>query len=80
MICKRPPSVCSGKKETNTIARETNHTQRAVDHYIKDYNRVKILLDDNKDLEFIHLETKIAKPVIKQYQEIYNQYIKKHVK
>ena len=29
------------------IAIETNHSQRAVDHYIRDYNRVKILLDDN---------------------------------
>ena len=29
------------------IAIETNHSQRAADHYIRDYNRVKILLDDN---------------------------------
>jgi hypothetical protein len=64
------------KKATNIIAYETNHSQRAVDHYIKDYNRVKILLEDNKDLEFIHLATKIAKPVIKQYQDIFNQYNK----
>jgi predicted DNA-binding transcriptional regulator len=65
------------KKETNIIALETNHSQRAVDHYIKDFNRVKILLDDNKNVQFIHMATKIAKPVIKQYQNIYNQYIKK---
>ena len=65
------------KKATNIIALETNHSQRAVDHYIRDYNRVKILLDDQKDLEFIHLTTKIAKPVIAQYQTIFNQYEKK---
>jgi len=64
------------KKATNTIAMETKHSQRAVDHYIRDYNRVKILLEENKDLMFIHLATKIAKPVITQYQEIYNQYVK----
>jgi DNA-binding CsgD family transcriptional regulator len=64
------------KKETNIIALETNHSQRAVDHYIRDYNRVKILLDDHKNLEFIHLATKIAKPVIAQYQAIFNQYVK----
>jgi hypothetical protein len=29
-------------------------------------------LQDNKNLEFIHLVTKIAKPVIKQYQTIFN--------
>ena len=65
------------KKATNIIALETNHTQRAVDHYIRDFNRVKILLDENKDVQFIHMATRIAKPVIKQYQNIYNQYIKK---
>ena len=65
------------KKATNIIALETNHSQRAVDHYIRDYNRVKILLDDHKNLEFIHLATKIAKPVIKQYQDVFNQCVKK---
>ena len=65
------------KKATNIIALETNHSQRAVDHYIRDFNRVKTLLDDNKDLKFIHMATRIAKPVIKQYQNIYNQCIKK---
>lgn len=64
------------KKATNIIALETNHSQRAVDHYIRDYNRVKTLLDENKDLMFIHLATKIAKPVIAQYQAIFNQYVK----
>jgi hypothetical protein len=64
------------KKATNIIALETNHSQRAVDRYIRDYNRVKTLLDDNKNLEFIHLATKIAKPVVKQYQAIFNQYVK----
>jgi len=64
------------KKATNIIALETKHSQRAVDHYIRDYNRVKTLLDDHKDLEFIHLATRIAKPVIKQYQAIFNQYVK----
>jgi len=64
------------KKATNVIALETNHSQRAVDHYIKDFNRVKSLIEDNKNLEFIHLATQIAKPVIKQYQTIFNQYVK----
>jgi DNA-binding CsgD family transcriptional regulator len=65
------------KKATNLIALETNHSQRAVDRYIRDFNRMKILIEDNKDTEFIHLATKIAKPVIRQYQAIFNQYIKK---
>jgi len=64
------------KKATNIIALETKHSQRAVDHYIRDYNRVKTLLEDHKNLEFIHLATRIAKPVILQYQAIFNQYVK----
>lgn len=64
------------KKSTNIVALETNHSQRAVDHYISDYNRVKTLIEDNKNIEFIHMATKIAKPVIKQYQTIYKQYVK----
>ena len=66
------------KKATNIIALETNHSQQAVDHYIRDYNRVKTLLEDHKDLDFIHLATRIAKPVILQYQAIFNQYIKNY--
>jgi hypothetical protein len=64
------------KKSTNIVALETNHSQRAVDHYISDYNRVKTLIEDNKNVEFIHMATRIAKPVIKQYQAIFNQYVK----
>lgn len=64
------------KKSTNTVARETNHSQKAVDHYINNYQRVKALVDDKKDIEFIHLATKIAKPVILQYQNIINNYVK----
>jgi len=66
------------KKATNIIALETNHSQQAVDHYIRDYNRVKTLLEDHKDLDFIHLATRIAKPVILQYQAIFNQYVKNY--
>lgn len=64
------------KKSTKIVARETNHSQKAVDHYIHDYNRVKALVDDKKNIDFIHLATKIAKPVIKQYQDIITNYVK----
>lgn len=64
------------KKSTLQVARETNHSQRAVDHYVGDYRRVKTLDDDRKDIDFIHLTTKIAKPVIRQYQDIINNHVK----
>ncbi|NDV60783.1 DUF1670 domain-containing protein [Bacteroides sp. 519] len=67
------------KKQTNIIAKETNHSQRAVDHYIRDYNRVKTLYQDGKDIQYIHIATKIAKPVIGQYLDIINN-ISKNVK
>jgi hypothetical protein len=64
------------KKDPSIVARETNHSQPAVDKYLKDYNRVKTLVNDNKDINFIHHTTNIAKPVIKQYLEIINNYVK----
>lgn len=67
------------KKPTNIVAKETNHSQKAVDHYIQDYNRVKTLYKDGKDIDYINITTKIAKPVIWQYLDIINN-ISKNVK
>jgi hypothetical protein len=64
------------KKDPAIVARETNHSQMAVDKYLKDFSRVKTLLNDNKDLDFIHHTTNIARPVIKQYLQIINNYVK----
>lgn len=64
------------KKDPAVVARETNHSQMAVDRYLKDYFRVKTLVDDDKDLNFIHLTTSLSKPLIKQYIQIINKYVK----
>lgn len=64
------------KKDPSVISRETNHSQPAVDRYIKDFNRVKTLVSDNKDIDFIHHTTSIAKTVVKQYLQIINNYVK----
>jgi hypothetical protein len=64
------------KKDPSIVARETNHSQLAVDRYLKDFNRVKTLVNDNKDIEFIHHTTNIARPVVKQYLQIINNYVK----
>lgn len=58
------------KNDPASVARETNHSQAAVDHYLKDYHRVKMLHNLNYDVEFIYLATKIAKHVIVQYLNI----------
>ena len=51
------------KKDPADVARECNHTQRAVDNYLKDYNRVKTAYKYKRDIDFIHNVTGIAKYV-----------------
>lgn len=64
------------KKDPLIAAKETNHTIMAVDHYLKDFNRVKTLYLDDKNAEYIHLVTKLSINLINQYVNIINQYIK----
>lgn len=64
------------KKDPIIAAKETNHTVMAVDHYLKDFNRVKTLYLDNKDENYIHLVTKLSLNLIAQYVRIINQYVK----
>ena len=58
------------KKDPAQVARECNHSQAAVDRYLKDYHRVKTLYDLDQDIDFIHRATEIAKHVIKQYIDL----------
>ena len=58
------------KKDPAFVARECSHSQRAVDHYLKDYNRVKTVYEHNQDTTFIHQVTGIAKHVVNQYINI----------
>lgn len=64
------------KKDPSIVARETNHSQPAVDKYLKDFNRVKTLVNDKKDIDFIHHTTNMSRQVIKQYLQIINNYVK----
>jgi len=67
------------KKSPDIVARETNHSQKAVDHYLNDYYRVRMLYLENKDVEYINLATKIAKHVVHQYINIINQHVKEQI-
>lgn len=60
------------KKDPTDVARECNHSQRAVDHYIREYHRIKTVYKQNPDIDYIHIVTGIAKHVVKQYIEIIN--------
>ena len=54
------------------IARQTNHSQTAVDRYIRDYERVKLCLTQNMDTTLIHRTTGLSTTLIKRYTELYH--------
>ncbi|SDL65090.1 DUF1670 domain-containing protein, partial [Halarsenatibacter silvermanii] len=56
------------------IARKTNHSQQAVDRYIKDYERVKFLVRRGIEPAQIQHMTGRGKSVIEQYIEIIEHY------
>jgi hypothetical protein len=60
------------KKDPADVAKECNHTQRAVDRYLKDFHRVRTAYNQNKDKDYIHIVTGIAKHVVKEYIEMIN--------
>jgi hypothetical protein len=59
--------VIMEKKDPADVARECRHTQKAVDRYLKDYQRVKTVSKHSQDLDYIHTVTGLAKHVVKQY-------------
>lgn len=65
--------IVSEKKDPAVVARESNHSQKAVDHYLKDFYRVRSVYNINKDINYIALITDIAPFVVKQYIEIINE-------
>ena len=56
------------------IAKETNHSQHAVDRYIKDYERVKICLKQKMAVDNIKRATGMSKKLIHKYDELYQTY------
>lgn len=61
------------KKDPTKIAKETNHTLRAVENYLKDFHRVETCYQNKPELDFITQATGIAKHVVKQYIDIIHQ-------
>ena len=62
--------VIMEKKDPADVARECNHSQRAVDRYLKDFHRVRTAYKQNQDKDYIHIVTGIAKHVVKEYIEM----------
>ena len=57
-------------KDIVRVARETNHSLKSVENYLKDYRRVETCYNISNDIEFITQVTGFSKFLIKQYLEI----------
>jgi hypothetical protein len=58
------------KKDPTVAARESHHTQAAVDRYLRDYYRVRTVYEHNPDDGYIHHVTGIARHVVREYIDI----------
>ena len=56
------------------IARRTGHSQSSVGHYIRDYERVKLLLSRGTPVEQIPTLTMMQPNVVRAYVELVNEY------
>lgn len=56
------------------VARETHHTQHAVDRYLRDFHRVRTCYRERPEPNFIGQVTGMSAYLVKQYLEIIEQY------
>ncbi len=64
------------KKNTTQVAKETCHTQKAVDRYLTDFHRVRTCYLQKPDLNIILQVTGMSPYLVKQYIEIIEKYEK----
>lgn len=61
--------ICE-KKDPLRVARETRHSQKAVDRYLKDFHRVRTAYEHNKNLDFVSLATGLSPHLVQQYVQL----------
>lgn len=61
-------------KDPTQVAKESNHSQQAVDRYLKDFHRVQTVYNHNSDPNYISLVTNISKSVVNQYINLIETY------
>lgn len=66
------------KKTMAKVREESEHTQKAIDNYLKGYRRVEMLLEDKKTIVFISQVTGMSPHLILQYESIYNEMLNRH--
>jgi len=62
--------VIFAKKDPASAAKECHHSRRAMDTYLKDYQRVATAYELKPEINFIHDVTGLAPHVINRYLEI----------
>ena len=67
------------KKDPYTVSRETKHSMRAVDRYLKDFHRVRTCYEDGKDEEFILLATGLSKHLVREYMRLIDNLQQKEI-
>lgn len=62
------------KKSTLQVAKETKHTQKAVDRYLRDFHRVRTCYRRTSDPAFICQVTGMSRHLVNQYIDIIEKY------
>jgi len=58
------------RKDPRRVAQETRHSQRAVDRYLTDFNRVRTAYEQLADLEFVCRTTGLSRNLVRQYLKL----------
>lgn len=62
--------VVKEKKDPADVAKACNHSQRAVDKYLRDHGRVKTAYQHKPNIDFVSRVTGLSKHLTKQYVEM----------
>ena len=73
---KKILELCEQNIQPPDIAKKTDHSLSSIDHYIKDYERIKFLMRRGIEIEQISHMKGRDKSVIKQYIQIFKKYHK----
>jgi len=71
IICRK---VKQDGKDPSVVAKETNHSQKAVDNYLNSYEKVKSLKEMNKTNKEITFLTGMGSRLIKQYEQLIDEF------
>jgi len=62
------------QQDPRQVARQIHHTQKAVDRYLKDFQRVRTCYQHRPELDFICQVTGLTPFLVKQYVTILEKY------